>query len=93
MIDLPDILVHPPEGVDSSWDDMAPGERLRWLKEHQYELHLSRGEFLQLTRVPFWAMYGPEHGLPEEMFNQQGFLLPKYRPGGGRYPMFREWRR
>ena len=75
------------------WSRLNDGERVRWLKAHQYELHLSRDQFLQLSRVPFWAMFGPEHGLPAELFNDRGFLLPKYRPGGGLYGEFQKWRR
>jgi hypothetical protein len=54
---------------------------------------LSREEYLELERQPFWTSYGPEHGLPTELFNEMGLLLPKYRPGGGLYPQFRVWRR
>lgn len=75
------------------WSRLNDGERVRWLKAHQYELHLSRDQFLQLGRVPFWAVYGPEHGLPPELFNDRGYLLPKYRPGGGLHAEFQQWRR
>lgn len=94
MIEPPPIVDDPPPSVDpEDWARLNQGQRLRWLRAHQYELHLSREQFLQLSRVPFWAMYGPEHGLPAELFNEQGFLLPKYRPGGGLYPEFHRWRR
>jgi hypothetical protein len=94
MIELPPIVLDPPASVDrAGWERLSDGERLRWLKAHQYELHLTRNQFLELSRVPFWAAYGPEHGLPADLFNEQGFLLPKYRPGGGLYDDFRRWRR
>jgi len=94
MIELPPIVLDPPPSVDpAEWERLSDGERLRWLKAHQFELHLSREQFLQLSGVPFWAAYGPEHGLPGDLFNEQGFLLPKYRPGGGLYDDFRRWRR
>jgi len=94
MIKPPPIVDAPPPSVDpKEWAHLNEGQRLRWLKAHQYELHLSRDEFLQLSRVPFWAMCGPEHGLPAELFNGRGFLLPKYRPGGDLYVEFQRWRR
>lgn len=94
MIELPPIVLDPPASVDrAEWERLSDGERLRWLKAHQFELALTRNQFLQLSRVPFWAAYGPEHGLPADLFNEQGFLLPKYRPGGGLYDDFRRWRR
>jgi hypothetical protein len=94
MIEPPQIVNEPPTSVDpEEWARLNQGQRLRWLKAHQYELHLSRDQFLQLSRVPFWAMYGPEHGLPNELFNDRGFLLPKYRPGGGLHDEFQRWRR
>lgn len=94
MIEPPAIVREPPPGVDSAaWADLTDGQRLRWLKAHQFELHLSREQFLQLSQLPFWAMYGQEHGLPAELFNEQGFLLPKYRPGGARFDEFQRWRR
>jgi len=94
MIEPPPIVNEPPTLVDpEEWSHLNDGQRLRWLKAHQYELHLSRDQFLQLSRVPFWAMFGPEHGLPAELFNDRGFLLPKYRPGGGLHGGFQRWRR
>jgi hypothetical protein len=94
MIEPPPIVDAPPPSVDpEQWARLNQGQRLRWLKAHQYELHLSREQFLQLSRVPFWAMLGPEHGLPAELFNDRGFLLPKYRPGGGLHVEFQRWRR
>jgi hypothetical protein len=94
MIEPPPIVDEPPPAVNpEEWARLNHGQRLRWLKAHQYELHLSREQFLQLSRVPFWAMFGPEHGLPVELFNDRGFLLPVYRPGGGLYGEFQRWRR
>jgi hypothetical protein len=94
MIELPPIVDAPPPSVDpEQWARLNQGQRLRWLKAHQYELHLSRDQFLQLARVPFWATFGPEHGLPADLFNDRGFLLPKYRPGGGLHGEFQRWRR
>jgi len=94
MLALPSFLADPPEGWDpEQWAALTDGARLRWVKEHQLELSLSREEYVALARLPFWASYGPEHGLPESLFNTRGFLLPRYRPGGGLYERFRIWRR
>lgn len=94
MLELPPFLADPPEGWDpEQWAALTDGARLRWVKEHQLELSLSREEYLALARLPFWASYGPEHGLPESLFNTRGFLLPKHLPGGGLYERFRIGRR
>jgi hypothetical protein len=94
VFELPEFLDAPPAGWDlEEWGALSAGERLRWAKRNQLALSLSREEYLALARQPFWACYGPEHGLPAELFNDKGLLLPKYRPGGGLYPQFQVWRR
>jgi hypothetical protein len=87
------ILEEPPAQVPTEvWSALNDGERLRWLKAHRHDLGLTREQYIELANVPYWASYGPEHGLPPDLFNDRGFLLPKYRPGGGLHHQFRRWR-
>lgn len=91
--DLATLLQNRPHDVPiEQWDSIPEGYRLRWLKETQYHHALSAQQHAALRRLPFWMFYGPEHGAPEEWFNQQGYLLPKYRPGGGLEDDFKRWR-
>lgn len=75
MLELPEFLAKSPVGpeLEDEWQALSTGERLRWAKAHQLELDLSREQYLDLARTPFWAAYGPEHGLPEELFNPGSF--------------------
>ncbi len=83
---------HPSEVSEGEWSELPEGVRVRALKRFQYELKLSQQQYRELAALPFWMSYGPENGLPEDWFNTAGYLLPKYRPGGGLYDRFRTWR-
>jgi len=83
-----------PKGVsDAQWESIPEGARIRFVRNHQYELDLTPQQYDALYRLPYWLLYGPEHGAPASWFNPRGFLLPKYQPGGGQFPEFRDWRR
>lgn len=83
-----------PEVFDEgAWEAMTPGERVRTLRYAEDQVALPAETYRALRRLPSWAFYGPEHGLPAECFNQLGFLLPRYRPGGGEHQAFEAWRR
>ena len=83
-----------PNGIDGdAWRAIPGGARLRLLHYGALDLHLSRPEMLEAAALPLWMCYGPENGLPEDWFNSESFLLPKYRPGGGSHELFRAWRR
>jgi hypothetical protein len=92
------VSIHDPNWVPSGvapdeWLAINRGMRLRLLRYGAVDLHLKPPEFLEVAALPLWMCYGPENGLPEEWFNPDGFLLPKYRPGGGCHDDFRVWRR
>lgn len=92
-MDPSDIDLKPRDVTEDEWISIPPGVRVRRVRNHQYELDLSPEQYETLYRLPYWMLYGPEHGLPAGWFNPDGFLLPKYRPGGGRFGDFRKWRR
>ncbi|HEX2162356.1 MAG TPA: hypothetical protein VHM02_00250 [Thermoanaerobaculia bacterium] len=83
-----------PDLVDeATWEALTPGERVRALKSAEEGLPLPAHVYGDLRELPAWAFYGPETGLPEDWFNLQGFLLPRFRPGGGDRPRFLAWKR
>jgi hypothetical protein len=91
--EIPDVLtVRPVDVPVDLWDSIPEGFRLRWLKRSQFAHALSFDQYYALARLPYWMFYGPEHGAPADWYNDQGYLLPKYRPGGGRHDEFRRWR-
>jgi hypothetical protein len=92
-VDLSDIDLKPRDITEGEWTSCPPGVRVRLVRNRQYELDLTPEQYQALYRLPYWMLYGPEHGLPKDWFNPDGFLLPKYRPGGGRFDDFRKWRR
>ena len=79
----------PPEVSAEKWRQLAEGVRVRVLKRSQYFLKLTPQQYREIAALPYWMSYGPENGLQEDWFNPAGFLLPKYRPGGGLYEQFR----
>lgn len=83
----------PGEIAQQVWEELPPGARLRLLRKADLYWRLSGQEYERLRRVPYWAFYGPEDGAPLDWFNPRGYLLPKYRPGGGKFEEFRQWRR
>ena len=83
-----------PEVFDAdSWEALTPGERVRALRFAEDQVALPAETYRDLRRLPSWAFFGPEHGLPPECFNQLGFLLPRYRPGGAEREVFLAWQR
>lgn len=92
-MDLSDLDLKPKDVDEADWEAFPPGARLRVVRDHQYELELTARQYEALARLPYWMLYGPEHGAPRDWFNLEGYLLPKYRPGGPRFAQFRAWRR
>jgi len=83
---IEELIERPPPGVDpEDWDSLSKGDRLRVLKKAHYLFALDEEDRLAIRQVPSWASFGAEDGVPADWFNPDGFLLPKYRPGGGRY--------
>jgi hypothetical protein len=83
-----------PDGFpEDDWQELRPGERVRWLRASSDQTFLGAEVYRALSRLPFWVFYGPEHGLPPDFFNDRGFILPRYRPGGSDFEDFRRWRR
>jgi hypothetical protein len=78
---------------DAVWDSIPPGTRIRFVRKNQYRLDLTPEQYAPLYRLPYWSLYGPEHGAPTSWFNPDGYLLPKFQPGGGRFSEFQSWRR
>jgi hypothetical protein len=72
-----------PGETKESWAAIPLPERLRLLAHGHYLIELPPEDREILRSVPSWMAVGPELGYPEEWFNPQGWLLPKYRPGGG----------
>ena len=92
--DLEDLVEPAPPGLDpQAWSRMSLGFRTRILRGHHFLFPLEKARRQRIEKLPNWIRYGPEHGLPVELFNADDFLLPKYRPGGGLHSEFREWRR
>jgi hypothetical protein len=83
-----------PSRIDEeTWGAIPPGERIRFLRWGEESFFLDPDQYEELRSLPFWTFYGPEDGLPANWFNTRGFLLPRFRPGGPDYGIFRIWRR
>lgn len=97
MVDLPELdalASSTPAGIDPfEWDQLSVGQKLRFLRRSHHVLALPRESREKLKLVPSWVLFGPEDGLPAEWFNADGFLLPKFRKGGGSRDNFRRWYR
>lgn len=83
-----DPIRRPAEVDEEVWEAMTAGERVRALKFAEDSIPLPARVYRELRELPSWAFYGPETGLPEDWFNRQGFLLPRFRPGGVARPLF-----
>lgn len=92
-MEITDLDLKPKDVDEADWEAYPPGARLRVVRDHQYELELTARQYEALARLPYWMLYGPEHGAPREWFNPEGYLLPKYRPGGPRFPELLDRRR
>lgn len=88
-----DPIARPEIFDEPSWEALTPGQRVRLLREAEDRLALPLETYRALRELPSWAFYGPEHGLPPECFNELGFVLPRYRPGGSEHEAFQAWRR
>lgn len=87
-------LLERPEGIDSAlWDASSPGERVRMLRRAEERMPLPVKVYAELHRLPEWVFYGPELGVPDDWFGDDGFLLPRFRPGGPDHESFDLWRR
>ena len=61
------------------WNRLKPGERVRTLRVNSDLVFLGVEIYEALARLPFWAFYGPEDGLPAEYFNDRGFWRKRKR--------------
>ncbi len=83
MHEVPACLTRRPLDFDKDeWQKLPPGSRVRVWRDLSDLRPVSREIYSALSTLPSWALIGPEDGFPEEWFDQQGYLLPNYRPGG-----------
>ena len=83
MHEMPACLTSRPPNFDKDeWENMPLGWRVRAWRDLSDSRPVPREIYSALSTLPSWALVGPEDGYPKEWFNEQGYLLPNYRPGG-----------